>query len=70
MIRPLAGVVAIVFGFRSLLSIALVARLNAMVGLYLRNAGIAVYGVSGPFYGDTVAHGMNERIPVESFSWC
>lgn len=40
---------------------------GATDGLYLRNAGIPVYGVSGLFYGDTFAHGMNERIPVESF---
>jgi acetylornithine deacetylase/succinyl-diaminopimelate desuccinylase-like protein len=40
---------------------------GATDGLYLRNAGIPVYGVSGLFYGDTFAHGMNERIPVRSF---
>jgi acetylornithine deacetylase/succinyl-diaminopimelate desuccinylase-like protein len=40
---------------------------GATDGLYLRNAGIPVYGVSGLFYGDTYSHGMNERIPVESF---
>lgn len=40
---------------------------GATDGLYLRNAGIPVYGVSGLFYGDTFSHGMNERIPVESF---
>lgn len=40
---------------------------GATDGLYLRNRGIPVYGVSGLFYGDTFAHGMNERIPVESF---
>jgi acetylornithine deacetylase/succinyl-diaminopimelate desuccinylase-like protein len=40
---------------------------GATDGLYLRNAGIPVYGVSGLFYGETFAHGMNERIPVESF---
>ncbi|HEX7088519.1 MAG TPA: M20/M25/M40 family metallo-hydrolase [Longimicrobiales bacterium] len=40
---------------------------GATDGLYLRNAGIPVYGVSGLFYGETFAHGMNERIPVEAF---
>jgi acetylornithine deacetylase/succinyl-diaminopimelate desuccinylase-like protein len=40
---------------------------GATDGLYLRNEGIPVYGVSGLFYGETFAHGMNERIPVESF---
>lgn len=40
---------------------------GATDGLYLRNAGIPVYGVSGLFYGETFSHGMNERIPVESF---
>jgi acetylornithine deacetylase/succinyl-diaminopimelate desuccinylase-like protein len=40
---------------------------GATDGLYLRNAGIPVYGVSGLFYGETYAHGMNERIPVASF---
>jgi acetylornithine deacetylase/succinyl-diaminopimelate desuccinylase-like protein len=40
---------------------------GATDGVYLRNAGIPTYGVSGLFYGDTGAHGMNERIPVEAF---
>jgi acetylornithine deacetylase/succinyl-diaminopimelate desuccinylase-like protein len=40
---------------------------GATDGLYLRNAGIPVYGVSGFFYGDTFAHGMNERIPQRAF---
>lgn len=40
---------------------------GATDGLYLRNAGIPVYGVSGLFYPDTGAHGMNERIPVQAF---
>lgn len=40
---------------------------GATDGLYLRNRGIPTYGVSGLFYGETFAHGMNERIPVESF---
>lgn len=40
---------------------------GATDGLYLRNAGTPVYGVSGFFYGDTGAHGMNERIPQQAF---
>jgi acetylornithine deacetylase/succinyl-diaminopimelate desuccinylase-like protein len=40
---------------------------GATDGLYLRNAGIPVYGVSGLFYPETFAHGMNERIPVKAF---
>jgi len=40
---------------------------GATDGLYLRNAGIPTYGVSGLFYGETYAHGMNERIPVAAF---
>jgi acetylornithine deacetylase/succinyl-diaminopimelate desuccinylase-like protein len=40
---------------------------GATDGLYLRNAGIPVYGVSGLFYDETFAHGMNERIPVRAF---
>jgi acetylornithine deacetylase/succinyl-diaminopimelate desuccinylase-like protein len=40
---------------------------GATDGLYLRNAGIPVYGVSGLFYGDPNAHGMNERVPAEAF---
>lgn len=40
---------------------------GATDGLFLRNAGIPVYGVSGLFYGETYAHGMNERVPVQSF---
>ncbi len=40
---------------------------GATDGLYLRNAGTPVYGVSGFFYGDTFAHGMNERIPQKAF---
>jgi len=40
---------------------------GATDGLYLRNAGIPVYGVSGLFYGVTFSHGMNERIPVDAF---
>ncbi len=40
---------------------------GATDGLYFRNAGIPVYGVSGLFYGDSGAHGMNERIPAQAF---
>ena len=40
---------------------------GATDALYLRKAGIPVYGASGLFYGETFSHGMNERIPVESF---
>jgi len=40
---------------------------GATDGLILRNAGIPVYGVSGLFYPDTGAHGMNERIPAKAF---
>lgn len=40
---------------------------GATDGLFLRNAGIPVYGVSGLFYPETFAHGMNERIPVRAF---
>lgn len=40
---------------------------GATDALYLRNAGIPVYGVSGMFFGDSFAHGMNERISVQAF---
>ena len=40
---------------------------GATDGLRLRNVGIPVYGVSGLFYSETFAHGMNERIPVKAF---
>lgn len=40
---------------------------GATDALYLRNAGIPVYGVTGFFYTDTFAHGMNERIPQKAF---
>ena len=40
---------------------------GATDGLRLRNAGIPVYGISGLFYPETFAHGMNERIPVRAF---
>ena len=40
---------------------------GATDGVYLRNAGIPTYGVSGLFYADPNAHGMNERISSEAF---
>lgn len=40
---------------------------GATDGLYLRNAGIPTYGVSGLFYPNTGAHGMNERVPAQAF---
>ena len=45
---------------------------GATDGLYLRNAGMPVYGVSGLFVdpnnpADTRAHGLNERISVQAF---
>ena len=42
---------------------------GATDGLYLRNAGIPVYGVSGLFrdIDDIRSHGQNERILIESF---
>ncbi len=42
---------------------------GATDGLYLRNAGIPVYGVSGLFgdIDDIRAHGQNERIRIESY---
>jgi acetylornithine deacetylase/succinyl-diaminopimelate desuccinylase-like protein len=40
---------------------------GATDGVYLRNAGIPTYGVSGLFYDNPNAHGMNEQIPVEDF---
>ncbi|MDH4107955.1 MAG: M20/M25/M40 family metallo-hydrolase [Gammaproteobacteria bacterium] len=42
---------------------------GATDGLYLRNAGIPVYGVSGLFgdIDDVRAHGQNERILIRSF---
>ncbi len=42
---------------------------GATDGLYLRNAGIPTYGVSGLFeeIGDTRAHGRDERIGVTAF---
>jgi acetylornithine deacetylase/succinyl-diaminopimelate desuccinylase-like protein len=40
---------------------------GATDGLYLRRAGIPVYGISGLFYDTPNAHGMNERIQVKAF---
>lgn len=40
---------------------------GATDGLYLRRAGIPVYGVSGLFYEDANAHGMNETISAAAF---
>ncbi len=42
---------------------------GATDGLFLRNAGIPVYGVSGLFgdIDDSRAHGQNERILIESY---
>lgn len=40
---------------------------GATDAIYLRTSGIPVYGVSGLFYPETFAHGMNERIPVRAF---
>jgi len=42
---------------------------GATDGLYLRNAGIPVYGVSGLFSNieDNRAHGQNERIAIDAY---
>ena len=40
---------------------------GATDGVSLRLGGIPTYGISGQFYGDSNAHGMNERIPVKAF---
>jgi acetylornithine deacetylase/succinyl-diaminopimelate desuccinylase-like protein len=40
---------------------------GATDGAYLRRAGIPVYGVSGLFYDNPNAHGMNEHISTKSF---
>lgn len=40
---------------------------GATDGLYLRNAGVPVYGVSGMFFEDPNSHGMNERVSVAAF---
>ena len=42
---------------------------GATDGLYFRAAGIPTYGVSGVFIkdSDSFAHGLDERVPVQSF---
>ncbi len=40
---------------------------GATDGSYLRRAGIPVYGVSGLFYANPNAHGMNENVSSEAF---
>ena len=42
---------------------------GASDGLYLRNAGIPTYGVSGLFseIGESRAHGRDERVGVQQF---
>lgn len=40
---------------------------GATDGSRLRNAGIPTFGIAGQFYGDSNAHGMNERIPQAAF---
>ena len=42
---------------------------GATDGLFLRNRGVPVYGVSGPLYdvGDDRAHGRDERVAVRHF---
>ena len=40
---------------------------GATDGVYLRNAGIPVYGISGLFYTDPNAHGMNEKVGAKAF---
>ena len=42
---------------------------GASDGLYLRAAGIPTYGVTGMFIKDSdyFAHGLDERLPVQSF---
>jgi acetylornithine deacetylase/succinyl-diaminopimelate desuccinylase-like protein len=40
---------------------------GATDGSRLRNAGIPTFGVSGQFYGESNAHGMNEHIPQQGF---
>ena len=40
---------------------------GATDGSRLRNAGIPTFGVAGQFYGESNAHGMNERIPQVAF---
>jgi acetylornithine deacetylase/succinyl-diaminopimelate desuccinylase-like protein len=40
---------------------------GATDGMYLRRAGIPVYGVSGLFYEGANAHGMNEHVSAKAF---
>ena len=42
---------------------------GATDGLFFRAAGIPTYGVGAIFIGDNddFAHGLNERVPVDSF---
>jgi len=40
---------------------------GATDGSRLRNVGIPTFGVSGQFYGESNAHGMNEHIPQQGF---
>jgi acetylornithine deacetylase/succinyl-diaminopimelate desuccinylase-like protein len=40
---------------------------GATDGAYLRTSGIPVYGVTGFFYTESFAHGMNERIPQKAY---
>lgn len=40
---------------------------GATDGLYLRRAGIPVYGISGLFYENPNAHGMNEHVSAKAF---
>lgn len=40
---------------------------GATDAVYLRNAGVPVYGVTGLFYAGPNAHGMNERIEAAAF---
>ena len=42
---------------------------GATDGLFFRAAGIPTYGVGGVFIRveDEFSHGLNERVPVESF---
>ena len=40
---------------------------GATDGMYLRRAGIPVYGVSGLFYDTPNAHGMNEHVSAQGF---
>ncbi len=67
--RTLSGVVRSMWGP---LPIVPYMETGATDGLFLRNAGMAVYGVSGLFFDpnkpeDTRAHGLDERIGVKEF---